>query len=403
MLLLDATHTSHTRAQTGIQRVTRALFTELGANGGVAAVCHDPYLRGWRSLDRAETDNLRPRELAGASRGAKWPLTRKIASHAARLAGRRFALPGNTGLVCPELFSARVGASYAELFAKAHGPRVALFNDAIALRFPELTPPSTVARMPAYLRELLQFDGVAAISEDSATALRDYWRWLGIAKTPPVLGIPLGVDPVDAAAADAPQSEGPPTLLYISTVEGRKNHLALLEACESLWREGLSFQLELIGLARPDTAASALRRIEELRAGGRPLRYHGVAPSAEVAAAFRRCAFTVYPSLAEGFGLPVLESLSHGKPCICSKDGALGEAARGGGCLTVDRVDAPALAAVIRALLSEPERLTKLTVEARRRPIRAWRDYTADLLAWMKTLPRKSAPPFAVAMQRADA
>jgi len=389
MLLLDATHTSHTRAQTGIQRVTRALFAELGTAGGVAPVCYDPYLRGWRTLARDETANLQPREIAGASRGAKWSLARKISGHAARLAGRRRALPENTGLVCPELFSARVGARYPELFAAVRGPRVATFNDAIALRFPELTPPATVARMPAYLRELLQFDGVAAISEDSAVALRDYWRWLGVAKTPPVQGIPLGVDsPPDASFLTSAPS-GPPTLLYVSTVEGRKNHTALLDACEALWTEGCVFRLELIGLARPDTAALALRRIDKLKSAGRPLVYHGVAAAAEVGAAYRRCAFTVYPSLAEGFGLPVFESLSYGKPCVCSRHGAMGEAARGGGCFTVDRVNAPSLAAAIRTLLSEPARLAALTAEAGRRPIRTWRDYAADLQAWMRALPHR--------------
>ena len=45
------------------------------------------------------------------------------------------------------------------------------------------------------------------------------------------------------------------------------------------------------------------------------------------------CHFTVYPSLAEGFGLPIIES---GKPCICSNLGAIGEISTKGGCLTVD-------------------------------------------------------------------
>lgn len=390
MLLLDATHTSHTYAQTGIQRVTRALFAELGAADGVTAVCYDPYLRGWRPLNRGETAKLHPRAIAGASRGAKWSLVQKISGHAARLTGRRRTLPDNSGLVCPELFSAKVGAHYVELFASVRGPRVATFNDAIALRHPELTPSATVARMPAYLRELLQFDGIAAISEDSAAALRDYWRWLGVAKAPPVQGIPLGVDPAPYGAAPLPVPSGPPVLLYVSTVEGRKNHTTLLDACEMLWREGHAFRLELIGLARPDTAATALGRIERLQTAGRPLVYHGVAPAGEVAAAYRRCAFTVYPSLAEGFGLPVFESLSYGKPCVCSAHGAMGEAARGGGCLTVAQFDVLSWAAAIRSLLTQPARLTVLTAEAARRPIRTWRDYATNLRTWMCSLPRRS-------------
>jgi len=88
-------------------------------------------------------------------------------------------------LLVPEVFSPAVAAALPALVAATHGPRVALFHDAIALRFPELTPPKTVARFPAYLRELLMFDGIAAVSEDSRQSLLEYWRWLGLGPTKP--------------------------------------------------------------------------------------------------------------------------------------------------------------------------------------------------------------------------
>src|SRR5690606_28894027 len=121
------------------------------------------------------------------------------------------------------------------------GPRVAIFHDAIGLKLPELTPPGTVARLPGYLRELLQFDGIAAVSEDSAASLRDYWRWLGIDHPPPVHAIPNGVDPVPPAPAEA-NGGAMPRVLCVGTIEGRKNHLSLLEACEALWTEGFQFE-----------------------------------------------------------------------------------------------------------------------------------------------------------------
>jgi glycosyltransferase involved in cell wall biosynthesis len=86
----------------------------------------------------------------------------------------------------------------------------------------------------------------------------------------------------------------------------------------------------------------------------------------------------------------VLESLGYGKPCICSAHGALGEAARGGGCSTLDQVDAASLAAAIRALLKNPPALAELSAAARARPFRSWRDYATDLTAWMGTLPRRA-------------
>lgn len=389
MLLLDATHTSHTRAQTGIQRVCRSLHAALAARQPVQAICHDPYLGTWRALTGRESRCLQPGQVAAGSRGAKWPLHQKITGHARRLFGTKPPLPGGTALVCPELFSPAVGAHLPPLLAGVTGPRVAVFHDAIGLKFPELTPPGTVRRLPAYLRELLLFDGIAANSEDSAASLRDYWAWLGVTDTPVVQAIPLGLDPlpVDAPAAASSQ---PPRILCVGTIEGRKNHLALLEACETLWHEGVKFELQLLGLPRADTAGSALARIAALKSAGRPLIFDGPADDAGLHAAYAQCAFTVYPSLIEGFGLPVLESLQHGKPCVCSGAGALGESARGGGCVTLPSVDAGSLAGAIRRLWQNPAELAALAAQARARRFKLWPDYARELADWMTALPRRA-------------
>jgi glycosyltransferase involved in cell wall biosynthesis len=387
-VLLDASHTSHTRAQTGIQRVCRSLFAEMEQAGGVAAICFDPHLDDWRNLQPDELAVLRDRSggRAGGTRGARWTLPQKISGHARRLAGRRTSLPPARGLVCPELFPARIGARLDPLVAHVAGPCVAVFHDAIGLKYPELTPPGTVARLPAYLRELLQFDGVAAVSDDSAASLRDYWHWLGIANPPPVQTIANGVDEVPAATGPAVTTR---RVLCVGTIEGRKNHAALLEAAETVWREGVPFELELIGMARADTAAPALERIAALQKAGRPLHYRGSVSEDRLHLAYAQCAFTVYPSLMEGFGLPVLESLRHGKPCVCSDRGSLGESARGGGCVALPAVDPASLAWALRRLLQDPAELARLAAAARTRTFRTWRDYAGDLAAWMATLRRR--------------
>jgi glycosyltransferase involved in cell wall biosynthesis len=82
----------------------------------------------------------------------------------------------------------------------------------------------------------------------------------------------------------------------------------------------------------------------------------------------------------EGFGLPILESLWHGKPCVCGGNGALGEAARGGGCLIVDQTSADAIARGIKRLLRDPATYAQLRGEARTRKFRSWSDYIEKLL-----------------------
>jgi len=387
LILLDLSHTSHSLARTGIQRVGRSLARELAALRVARNITWDPYRRCWRPLLDWEQDGL---ESTGASskRGAQWPLKAKWSGRLARW--RQLAPPPLTpalGLIVPELFSPSIASALPELFRQVTGPRIALFHDAIALKFPELTPSGTVARFPAYLRELARFDGIAAISEDSRQCLLDYWSWLGLRNTPPVSTIPLGVDlPPAVVPSTPPQQATPPMLLCVGSIEGRKNHSALLRAAETLWSEGLSFSLHLIGLANRQTGSEALSLIQTLQEQGRALVYKGPVDDETLATAFRDCLFTIYPSLIEGFGLPVLESIARGRPCICSGKGALGESTLGGGCFALPSVEEREIAQAIRLLLTNQTELARLTKEASQRHIRTWSDYTRALLGWMGEL-----------------
>jgi len=388
VILIDLSHTSHTTARTGVQRVSRSLYEALPVvlKTPPFPITWDPYARAWRHL-RAEERLTLANETPSSGRGSDWSLRQRLQGWAFRgLRRPPPLLPPSKGLIVPEIFSPAVGRSLPELMDQVSGPRVALFHDAIALKLPELSAAKTVARFPAYLRELLQFDGVAAVSEDSRDALREWWRWLGATRMPPVLALPLGIHPAGKDTVLA-RTTAQPVALSVGTLEGRKNHLALLEACEHLWSQGHAFELRLIGLAHPQTGAAALARLRRLQQSGRALRYDGPVDERALQAAYHECSFTVYPSLMEGFGLPVLESLNYGKPCICSSRGALGESARGGGCLTLDQMDANAIAGAISVLLTQPGRKDALAQAARSREFKRWPDYARELLLWMETLP----------------
>lgn len=383
-LLLDLSHTSHTRARTGIQRVTRALHQVLA--GQSVPVCFDPFEGAWRRLDPYEERNLvAPRPSNG--RGARWPLPSRIRGTLRRLLGRRRPLAAPAGVLVPEVFSPVVAAALPTLFAATAGPRVALFHDALALQYPEFTPRSNVARFPGYLRELLQFDGVAAVSQASRESLLGYWRWLGAAALPEVACLPLAIDPPPLDSGEA-TGAGVPVILCVGSIEGRKNHAALFDACESLWSTGARFELRLVGIENAETGAAALQRLQRLTAAGRPVRHDGPLEDNALEEAYRACTFTVYPSLAEGFGLPVAESLARGKPCLCRTEGALGEIARGGGCVSLGAATAPEIAAAIGGLLGSPAELDALRQAAKGRLFKPWTAYASELRDWMGTLPR---------------
>lgn len=396
MILIDLTHTSHTRARTGIQRVARTLLREIASQGPAEPVTWDPHASEWRLLEDWERSNLEARE-PGAKRGAKWPAPAKWRgrwrawrrggglSVAADLRRAAAADHGAAGLLVPEFFGAQTARAYPSLFQAIPGPKVAVFHDAIALQLPEASPPGTVARTPSYLIELARFDGVAAVSEDSRQTLLDYWAWAGIGRTPPVAAVPNGIRP-PGAAPRAPRRPGPPRILSVGTLEGRKNHPALLEACETLWNRGASFSLRLVGAVQAETGAAARERALALAAAGRPLRLDVSLSDEEVDLAYQDCDFTVYPSIAEGFGLPVLESVAHGRPCICSGRGALGEAARGGGCLALADTGPDALAEAIARLVDAPAEVARLSTEAAARPVRTFADQARDLAAFLASL-----------------
>ncbi len=383
MLLLDLTHTSHTPANTGIQRLARSLFAALERRTAVAPVCLDPFANAWRPLDELELALARGAMPVGGHRGSRWTLGQKLRGWSGRLRRRTPQPPPATGFVCPELFSPAVAARLPEIFARVDGPRVAFFFDAIPLTHPEHTPAKTVARFPGFMQELLQFDGIAAISQTTADYLTGYWRWLGVNRTPAVTVAPLGVDLPAASSSMMTAPASLPQVLCVSSIEGRKNHLALLGAAKALWTEGLRFELRLVGLPRPETAAAALSEIRRLQAAGRPLRFDGVLDEPALEEAWRACTFSIYPSVIEGFGLPVIESLARGKPCICAGSGATGELVPGGGCLGVHPAEANGFAAALRRLLTEPATLDRLSAEARHRSPPTWDACAAHLLEWM--------------------
>jgi glycosyltransferase involved in cell wall biosynthesis len=154
----------------------------------------------------------------------------------------------------------------------------------------------------------------------------------------------------------------------------------LLRAAEKLWREGLSFELHLIGRSAGPPLNKIVRQIWNLQLRGRPLRWLRHVDDETLLREYRDCRFTVYPSLMEGYGLPIVESLLHGKPCICGDNGALGEVAHGGGCLIVEQTSADALEAGIKKLLTDQSTYARLCAEARAREFRSWADYIDRLL-----------------------
>ena len=260
----------------------------------------------------------------------------------------------------------------------------AIFHDAIPLRFPHTTWPRSVARHPGYLKLLRGFDRVWAVSRASRDELAGYWDWIGPGVVPPVATLPLGADFDGAPRATGP---GPASRALVCTgiLEPRKNQPFLVEVCAGLWRAGSEFELHLVGRVNPHFGApvrDVIRRTERAFPGR--LKYHEAAGDAELARLLASARATVFPTLAEGCGLPLLESLWRGVPCVCSDLPVLRENADGGGCVPVATDDAPAWQGALRRILDDDHHHADLVAAALRRPLPSWSDTARALIDGLK-------------------
>ena len=150
-------------------------------------------------------------------------------------------------------------------------------------------------------------------------------------------------------------------VLFVSTVEPRKNHAMLLRAWKRLAareRGGANgFKLVFVG-RRGWMTDDVFTTLEQDAALRRDVIHIADASDQELETLYAGAAFCVYPSLYEGFGLPVIEAFAHGKPVIASSAGALPEAA---GLLApcLDPEDENAWAEAMGRFLNDPSLLAE--------------------------------------------
>ncbi len=138
-----------------------------------------------------------------------------------------------------------------------------------------------------------------------------------------------------------------PYFLSVGAVEPRKNVVRLLEAFQLLTAElAEGARLVVVGAAR-DQAEDAARALSAA-AEGNCVIWLEHASCDQLRAIYSQALALVFPSLYEGFGLPVLEAMSHGLPVIASRVSALSELVDQEAGLLVDPYDAADLAAAMR-------------------------------------------------------
>lgn len=207
-----------------------------------------------------------------------------------------------------------------------------------------------------YLDASTRFSCRAArhIIADSQATARDLQREYGVPAERIRVVYP-GLDPAMARADPAAQDEvrrryglSRPFVLYVGTIQPRKNLARLVEAFARLPGPLAGVDLVLAGQIGW-LAGETLATIRRLGLEGR-VRLPGYVPQEDLPALLSAAECFVMPSLYEGFGLPVLEAMACGTPVICSDAGSLPEVA-GDAALQFPATDTDALAAALAHLL----------------------------------------------------
>jgi len=346
MLYFDVTNSHRSRTKSGLQRVAQALLRALEAEAEPVPVAWNPKRRAYQGIDKA------PRQPQAGD-----------------------------ALLVPDIFSEEDRPGYAEFIKNSPARTVAIFHDAIPVRFPEFTWPHSVRKAPRYLKDLARFDQVLAVSHQSRDELLGFWAWAGLETTPPVTVVPSGAD-IHPERPRNTRDRLPNGRLVLQTgiLEPRKNQMTTLEAAGILYERGVDFRLGFIGRVNPHFGKPIAKTIRHLEKSGLPVTHHGKLSDDELATLLAEARFTLLPSRVEGNGLPVLESLWQGLPVICSnlpvaRDWANGESVR-----IVDPMTPQALANAIQTWLEDDDAYQRAARHAREVNLPTWRDAARAIL-----------------------
>lgn len=208
-------------------------------------------------------------------------------------------------------------------------PQVAMIHDIFPLTHPEwFAEPDLSLSRQAITRSCRSSRLLLANSEDTKTQVLE--RFSG--NPDRIVVTPLG--PGNVGPAVSPESvstdqlrrlglDDAPFLFALGTLEPRKNIPALIEAF-ALLRQDRPDLLLAIGGGKGWRDGAIFERVRELGLEN-AIRFLGYVADEDLPALFARCECFVMPSLAEGFGIPVLEAMHYGAPIACSDLGALQE------------------------------------------------------------------------------
>jgi glycosyltransferase involved in cell wall biosynthesis len=293
---------------------------------------------------------------------------------------------------------------------KRSGVRMGAYvYDIIPVTHPEFCDEALVADFSMAICELCATaDFILTISDATQVALKDFIAQNG-GRPIPMTTVPLAhhltreADELVEWPEQLRRVKGKRYAAYISTIEGRKNHIYVVNVWRRLMAQGVDVP-DLVFVGRHGWKIGALTDVLAAtnNLDGRLHIAHNLSDG-ELNAVYANCEFSIFTSFVEGWGLPVGESLFHGRPCIASDTSSIPEV---GGDL-VDYVDPFSItqgAEVFRRMITD-----RAYREGRAQAIRdrfvptTWNDVGADFLEKVKIYQNTDIAPFQANLKEGQA
>jgi glycosyltransferase involved in cell wall biosynthesis len=276
-------------------------------------------------------------------------------------------LDGNDVVFAPNYYAHANQAPYGRT-------AVATIHDLAYAVMPQAVSPETGQQLRHHMPGILfHADRLIAVSAATASDLVEH---LAVSARR-VHVVHEGRDPRFGAGHDGePRPESLPTryLLFVSTIEPRKNVVGLLRAFRLLVEWGYEGQLVLVG--RWGWRADAIRReLEESPTRDRIIHLDYVERD-RLVQLYRHADALLYPSWMEGFGLPILEAMACGTPVVTSGRSSMPEVA-GPAAVYVDPASPHGIASAVASLVADENNRQRLTRMGQERALR----FTWDLAA----------------------
>lgn len=233
-------------------------------------------------------------------------------------------------------------------------PTVLAVHDIIFHRYPHYFSPRVRLLLNTLLPlSMLRATEIVTISEASKDDIVQRYPFTSEKISVTYLAAGPLVEAVPDFEASAAISQQAPFVLAVGTVQPRKNIARLVQAFIA-FKANQNTNTKLVIVGKSSWQGSEIQRITEGSPYKNDIVFTGYLPDSIVVALFKTCRCFAYPSLYEGFGLPVLEAMACGAPVITSNISSLPEVA-GQSAILVDPTSIEEIASAIQMLCTKPE------------------------------------------------